>query len=152
MKVVIDIDETDYRLLKHECIVPIKIDTHIYEAIRNGTVLSKGYGDLISREALKKALNWIEGNPYIDLDREIMQEIDNAPTIEPDNQYNKGFNDGLNKACEVIEGVERPKGECVNYIHKYKCPVYNENPDNCKKCDRNGHYGSCGFYSKENKE
>ena len=42
MKVVIDIDEIDYRWIKNECVIPIKIDTHIYEAIRNGTVLQQG--------------------------------------------------------------------------------------------------------------
>lgn len=39
MKLLIEIDETDYTFIKNECIVPIKIDTHIYEAIRNGKKL-----------------------------------------------------------------------------------------------------------------
>jgi hypothetical protein len=25
--------------------------------------------------------------------------------------------------------------ECKNYIHKYKCEHYNENPENCKTCE-----------------
>ena len=24
--------------------------------------------------------------------------------------------------------------ECKNYVHKYKCEHYNENPENCKTC------------------
>lgn len=40
--------------------------------------------DLISRSELKKALDWIISNPYIelDIDREIMKTIDNAPTVD----------------------------------------------------------------------
>jgi hypothetical protein len=88
MKVVIDIDETDYKLLKNECIVPIKIDTHIYEAIRNGTVLPEEHGDLIDRKALKEVLKeneWItntDGGGLEDI-------IDTAPTVIPADKENE---------------------------------------------------------------
>lgn len=48
--------------------------------------------DLISREALKKALDWVIDNPYVDLDREIMEEIDNAPTVS--DRYEEGYAQG----------------------------------------------------------
>ena len=49
MKVVIELDRADYMYIKNGCVVPIKIDNHIYDAIRGGTVLPKGHGDLIDR-------------------------------------------------------------------------------------------------------
>ena len=91
MKLIIDIDETDYKLLKNECIVPIKIDTHIYEAIRNGTVLPEEYGDLISRNALKETLK--ENEWITDTDCGGLEDIiDNAPTVE--DRYSEGYSDG----------------------------------------------------------
>lgn len=52
MKVVIELDSTDYMYIKNGCIVPIKIDNHIYDAIRGGTVLPKGHGRLYDEKVL----------------------------------------------------------------------------------------------------
>jgi collagenase-like PrtC family protease len=103
--------------------------------------------DLISREALKKAItdrlvsvtyssDYTDGlqDGYLNT----INEIDNAPTVEAEKvkedelvkAYTKGFDTG-------VETV-RPQGECQNYIHKYKCDFYNENHDNCKKCGMRG--------------
>lgn len=41
MKYVIDIDNVDYEYIKNGCIVPIKYDNHIYDAIRNGKSLDE---------------------------------------------------------------------------------------------------------------
>lgn len=40
MQIMIDIDTVDYEYIKNGCIAPIKIDNHIYDAIRNGTSVS----------------------------------------------------------------------------------------------------------------
>ena len=53
MQIVINIDTVDYEYIKNGCIIPIKIDNHIYDAIRNGTPLPKGHGRLIDENALK---------------------------------------------------------------------------------------------------
>ena len=37
MKLIIDIPDCDYEYIRNNCIVPIKYDNHIYEAIRSGT-------------------------------------------------------------------------------------------------------------------
>ena len=39
-------------------------------------------GDYISRKALKIALDWIIDNPYVEFDKEIMEEIDEVPAGE----------------------------------------------------------------------
>lgn len=41
MKLEIDIPDYDYEYIKNNCIVPIKYDNHIYDAIRNGTPLEE---------------------------------------------------------------------------------------------------------------
>jgi len=53
MKIVIDIDAVDYEYIKHGCIIPIKIDNHIYNAIRSGILLPKGHGDIIDRNKIE---------------------------------------------------------------------------------------------------
>ena len=50
----------------------------------------------------------------------------------------KGTIKGLRMSIGFLRREQKTEGECKNYIHKYKCPVYNENPDNCNKCDRRG--------------
>lgn len=79
---------------------------------------------LIDADALKKALKWIEDNPYIDLGREIMQEIDNAPTVETHDTVNMY----CDKDTQIIVEQIRPKGEWIicnqdnDGIHKIECP------------------------------
>ena len=73
MKVVIELDSVDYMYIKNGCIVPIKIDNHIYDAIRGGTVLPEGHDRLVEARAVIKALFG-------------KQTIDDVPTIiEADN-------------------------------------------------------------------
>lgn len=50
MQVVIEIDTVDYEYIKNGCIVPIKIDNHIYDAIRNGTPLPKSHEFKITKD------------------------------------------------------------------------------------------------------
>lgn len=52
MKLVIDIPNYDYEYITNGCIVPIKFDNHIYEAIRNGTPLPKGHGRIIDESKI----------------------------------------------------------------------------------------------------
>lgn len=54
MQIVIDIDNVDYEYIKNGCIIPVKIDNHIYDAIRNGTPLNDVLGEIIKE--LDKAL------------------------------------------------------------------------------------------------
>lgn len=54
MQIVIDIDDVDYEYIKNGCIVPIKYDNHIYNAIRNSTPLPKGHGDIIDVSELEE--------------------------------------------------------------------------------------------------
>ena len=56
MQIVIDIDTVDYEYIKNGCIIPIKIDNHIYNAIRKSTLLPKGHGRLIDADALADKL------------------------------------------------------------------------------------------------
>ena len=71
---------------------------------------------LIDADALKKALEWIDGNPYINFDKEIMQEIDNAPTVELFCHYQ--YDGEVKEPC--VEGPcphERPQGEWIYEEH-----------------------------------
>lgn len=45
MKLIIDISDCDYEYIRNNCIVPIKYDNHIYEAIRSGTPYEKRLKD-----------------------------------------------------------------------------------------------------------
>lgn len=71
--------------------------------------------DLISRSELKKAVNGffdnhfkgLVSNELITYAKAVDNAIDNAPTVEPDNeygaiQYSNGFNDGFTTAKDTI--------------------------------------------------
>ena len=80
IKLLVEIDEEIYNEFMKENNYEVIYDGYwVAKAIANGTPITEG--DTISRSALKKALDWIVENPYVDLDREIMEEIDNAQSI-----------------------------------------------------------------------
>ena len=54
MQIVIDISEDNYKLVQNGNYCGI-LSHEIYNAIKNGTLLPKGHGDLIDRRELKKA-------------------------------------------------------------------------------------------------
>ena len=81
----------------------------------------KSDDDLISREALKRALEITQYNDIADLIR-TERLIDNAPTVCNDN-YAMGYQDGVKKVLS-----ERPKGEWIvgEYMdcHSDILPIY----------------------------
>lgn len=132
----------------------IDIPDEVYKAVQNGSYCGSLYeelqsaipyepkGDLISREALKKALksncdtlcndkntNWCEHccplNDFEDL-------IDNAPTIKTftladiEEQYRKGLEKGLSEW-----ETERPQGEWIMQRHDLDGCFYT-----CSNCGR----------------
>ena len=92
MKVVIELDSADYMYIKNGCIVPIKIDNHIYDAIRSGTVLPKGHGRLIEEPTETDISNTVGGdNDFAECIRDSVKAVfDNATTIiEADMESNR---------------------------------------------------------------
>lgn len=75
MEIVIKINNSDYEYIKNGSIVPIKIDTHIYDAIRKGTPLPKGHGRLIDAESLY--------DDFESMDYDFEDAIEYAPTVIP---------------------------------------------------------------------
>lgn len=61
MKIVIDIPESDYEYIKllHEGITDYQTTLKLYRVVKTGTVLPKGCGDLIDRDALLKGEHFI---------------------------------------------------------------------------------------------
>lgn len=58
----------------------------ILKAVRNGTPLPKGHGDLVDIRALKGELWWVSDCPHIKLNEqalEIWETIEKAPSIIP---------------------------------------------------------------------
>lgn len=105
MKLIIDIDENNYKLCKS--LAPLTKE-YISTVIGNGIPFSNE-GDLISREALIEAITSETKNEFefICLSR-LFEIIDNAPTVEyPFYQeaYQTGYEEGKN---------ERPQGEWEN--------------------------------------
>lgn len=84
MKVVIDISEEEYSLIK-KCLE--LGGNHAYRLIANGTVLPEGHGDLIDREEfLKTFLDSFwgavkEGNSSFEVVGVVKNIIRNAPTV-----------------------------------------------------------------------
>jgi len=102
MKVIIDIDEDMYKACQRAVNNPKMTVDEVDVAIANGTpVLTEG--DLISREALKKA---IQDNGYKHY-FEIFEIIDNAPTVEIRDNFDIGYVQGLE------DGQKRPQGEWI---------------------------------------
>lgn len=100
--------------------------------------------DLISREALKKSLNFVYDCSYIEskskegIASDIIEEIDNAPTVETPTIYEF-------KGCDNCE-LERPKGEWIDYSNEgyVECPFCHE-ATNCEDNKDELHYcWNCG--------
>lgn len=91
MKLVIDIPNYDYEYITNGCIVPIKFDNHIYEAIRSGTPLPKGHGDLIDRNDYDKRLESIW--KFYHGDETIHDTVDD---------FDLRFADGVSRAREAL--------------------------------------------------
>ena len=62
MKIVIDMPNNDYEYIKglNEGITDYHTTVKLYIAVRGGTVLPKGHGDLIDRDKLEKDTEWNE--------------------------------------------------------------------------------------------
>jgi len=90
--------------------------------------MTENKGDLISREALKKALhNFFEGK-IIDeptyILRDVFCHIDNAPTVEPTFGVFKAI------CCEDCDKNKRPQGEWIN-----KRTIKHDGEFYCSNCD-----------------
>ena len=84
MQIVIDIDTVDYEYIKNGCIIPIKIDNHIYDAIRNGTPLPKGHGKIYTEKDMRSFLKCGEYDTCI---WKNCSECNNTRCITKDNLY-----------------------------------------------------------------
>ena len=92
MKIVIDIDEKDYKFIKSVNSIMKNSDTFqriatdLFRATQEGTPLSKGHGDLIDLNALKGELWWVTDCPHIKLTEQaidIWKAIDTTKTVIP---------------------------------------------------------------------
>lgn len=99
--------------------------------------LNKSKGDLISREALKEAIDTLFKNGGFDSGL-VMQTIDNAPTVTIDN-YSMGYQDGVKQVL-----TERPQGE---WIYHKEWENEGECPYECPRCGRTYDYAMnfCGY-------
>ena len=97
-------------------------------------------GDLISRKALKKALN------YKPLNMTMEEFIDNAPAVDT-GDYARGFYDGI-KHTESL--YKRPQGDCKTCRHRdpedKKCDCGEQERQGCKFPVSDDYY--CKFYEK----
>lgn len=88
--------------------------------------------ELISREALRKVFsdwhNWytVVGYGEVVFVDKLLEEIDNAPTVNTSKiehkAYNEGFKDGVEQGIKLSEGR---KGEWIDYSEDYgyaECP------------------------------
>ena len=64
IQLVIEIPNYDYEYIMNNCIVPIKFDNHIYEAIRNGTPLPKGHGRIGDIDELMDIIGLKDNEEY----------------------------------------------------------------------------------------
>ena len=88
--------------------------------------MTENKGDLISREALKKAIYEWRYHGYYD---KLIEVIDNAPTIDLKDIYQEGHYDGHLEGYIKAINEERPQDECKTCIHR--------DPED-KKCDCGG--------------
>ena len=128
MKLIIDIPENLYKWIKDEYDNPN--EEVAYSAIENGTPVSTG-GDLISREALKTAIEQGEGFSWDSYGKDDLcvrkKYIDNAPTVEEIKTVADciiAYGDGYETARRLYE---RPQGEWIivkdeKWGDNVKCP------------------------------
>lgn len=137
MKLIIDIDESniqeiaDYRKGEHQGQLRYEIVSNAFKAIANG-IPYETRGDMIRREALKdevrkhakyyadKTKEDRYNAGYTECACEVLDFIDNAPTVEPRIEYGT---DGQPYKLSMTNGkeYERPKGEWVISGFDYKC-------------------------------
>ena len=85
MKLVIDIDEDYYRIIKHD--VEHGMDYLPCVLIANGTPLPKGHGDLITKEQAIDLVEFYQLNPqHFDFVNLIDEIKDEKPIIEADKE------------------------------------------------------------------
>lgn len=91
MKLIIDIPDELYKHIHNENVYYLEDGEDLYTIVKNGTIYAeRPQGDLISREALKKAIDTITQIGY-DIDNEplfdyvelpdLIRIIDKAPTV-----------------------------------------------------------------------
>lgn len=113
-EIVIRISQEDYEAIKDGSIVGDMTIPYVFEAIRNGTPLPKGHGDLIDRRDLKKEVyTTTEWNG--DIHRIIYEaSIDNAkPIIEADKGVLEKINekqDSLKATCKAWDEAIQKNG------------------------------------------
>ena len=83
MKVVIDIDEVLYKKIR--LLPDTEIDTESYMAIKYGTPLPEGHGDLIDRSKLHT--NYVGTELGTDLEVYLQPTVDYAPTVISGDQH-----------------------------------------------------------------
>lgn len=89
MKIVIEIDNEHYeRIMRLEEDVTVYPTTlALYEAVKNGTPLPKGHGDLISKEQAIDLVEFYQLNPqHFDFVNLIDEIKDEKPIIEADKE------------------------------------------------------------------
>lgn len=128
MRTIIEIDDKDYEALNKVGHNGIEfndtLEGRVYRAIANGTPVSTD-GDCISRSALKKAIEEVEGNydgyEPNDLGRfmnKVDDLIDNAPAVDerPQGEY-------VNISKLRLMTVEECAGHTIDYAMGWKACV-----------------------------
>lgn len=152
MKLIIELKDETYKFFKEN--VPILVArgngkfllSEMYEAIASGTPYNPS-GDLISREALKKAIfehcrSETECLNHFWYDENIIAIIDNAQavpqvTVFTESTDEKAIEDMKAELQNVIGA--RPKGEWKKlYGQNFYC-------SNCKKDREQNHINFCGY-------
>lgn len=86
MKLVIEIDEDYYEIIKHDVEV-YHNDFRPFRLIANGTPLPKGHGDLITKEQAIDLVEFYQLNPqHFDFVNLIDEIKDEKPIIEADKE------------------------------------------------------------------
>lgn len=88
MKLVIDIDDKTYKMIKNSTFF-IESD-NAFVAIRDGKPLPKGHGDLITKEQAIEIIEFYQINPqHFDFVNLIDEIKDEYPVIEADKEKQK---------------------------------------------------------------
>lgn len=89
-------------------------------------------GDLINRDALKRALNYIYDCAYIDskskegIASDIIAEIDNAPAVDISGNEYFPYRSAYFNGVEDGRATARPQGEWIFKNGKYRCTACGE--------------------------
>lgn len=120
MKLIIDVPEEIIEYIKNNGCLSVIYTDEVAKAITNGIPVSTE-GDLISREALKKACSeMVRGSNNSDFIpcpswNNAMELIDNAPTVVTNKiefkAYNDGFKDGVEQGIKLEKRSQGEWGE-----------------------------------------